>query len=166
MNFRDVPHGARFFGREGKLFVKGAHSSYVSHNPNEIPPNAHDPQAPHLYVQFGPLAPVTLADPPAMEERRGDFIVELTRQLHKWQDDTTWLWPADVAQMVLDALRSANPAEPLCLGYIQIDRLADLSGDDECLLCERELADGPVFVALFTDGTTHGPYCDLCASSG
>jgi hypothetical protein len=37
----------------GVGYVKGKHPTYQSHDKDEVPPNAHRPDAPHLYVRFG-----------------------------------------------------------------------------------------------------------------
>lgn len=58
----------------------------------------------------------------------------------------------------------ARSIPALCLGYLQVDRIADVTADDECLLCGNP-AGWPFFVAVFADGSISGPYCELCATS-
>ena len=50
--FQELRDGDRFtYGGTG--YVKGRHSAYRPRDADEIPPNAHRPDAPTLYVSFG-----------------------------------------------------------------------------------------------------------------
>ena len=55
--FQDLQDGELFLAG-GTRYVKGRHPFYTTYNVNEIAPNAYRPDAPHLYVRFGPVAPV------------------------------------------------------------------------------------------------------------
>ena len=98
------------------------------------------------------------------DDEPGDFITELTRQLHTWQDETSWLCPTDVAQMVLSALLTQHGGNPICLGYVALDRAGDVGAGDQCVSCESIISQG-VFVAVMSDGSAYGPLCEGCAHS-
>jgi predicted DNA-binding protein len=49
-------------------------------------------------------------------------------------------------------------------GYIRIDRIHDLNGDEDCPGCEQSLGSG-AWVAVYSDGTVKGVLCDDCVEA-
>lgn len=47
------------FSVGGVRFIKGQHPAYQPHESTEVPPNAHRPRAPRLYVRFELTLPVS-----------------------------------------------------------------------------------------------------------
>lgn len=70
------------------------------------------------------------------------------------------------SDVMREALRHLEAREfpPLCLGYVAVDRDADLGPEDECGQCGQALG-RPYFVALMADGAVVGPLCSGCAES-
>jgi hypothetical protein len=55
--FQELQDGDTFtIGSTG--YVKGRHPAYQPRDTDEVPPNAYRPDAPHLYVNFGPATVV------------------------------------------------------------------------------------------------------------
>lgn len=50
-------------------------------------------------------------------------------------------------------------------GYIRIDRIQDLNGEENCHDCEQSLGSG-AWIAVYSDGTVKGLLCDDCVDSG
>lgn len=50
-------------------------------------------------------------------------------------------------------------------GYIRIDRIQDLNGEENCQGCEQSLGSG-AWTAIYSDGTVKGLLCDDCVESG
>ena len=56
-----------------------------------------------------------------------------------------------------------NP--PSLQGYIRIDRLSDLNGDQACPGCDQSPGPG-AWIAVYSDGTVKGVLCDDCVEAG
>lgn len=50
-------------------------------------------------------------------------------------------------------------------GYIHIDRIHDLNGEEDCPGCEQSLG-SETWVAVYSDGTVKGVLCDDCVEAG
>ncbi len=50
-------------------------------------------------------------------------------------------------------------------GYIRIDRIHDLNGEEECSGCEQSLG-SRAWIAVYSDGTVKGMLCDKCMEAG
>jgi len=70
-------------------------------------------------------------------------------------------------QALLEAIdRYYKELNPLSVqGYIRIDRIQDLNGEDGCPGCEQSLGSG-AWVAVYSDGTVKGMLCDDCVEKG
>jgi hypothetical protein len=70
-------------------------------------------------------------------------------------------------QALLEAIdryyQELNP--PALQGYIRIDRVQDLNGEEGCPGCEDSLGSG-AWVAVYSDGTVKGVLCDECVEAG
>jgi len=67
-----------------------------------------------------------------------------------------------ILQAIAEFLEQQLPQ--VCIGYIEIDRVADIGETDECPSCHQEL-NWPFYVAMYADGTVSEPICSACASS-
>lgn len=54
---------------------------------------------------------------------------------------------------------------PAVQGYIRIDRINDLEGEEGCPGCDHSLESG-AWIAVYSDGTVRGVLCDDCVESG
>ncbi len=70
-------------------------------------------------------------------------------------------------QALLEAIdRYYKELNPLSVqGYIRIDRIQNLNGEEDCPGCEQSLGSG-AWVAVFSDGTVKGVLCGDCVSAG
>lgn len=60
LTFKDL-RDRELFSVDGVRYIKGQHVAYEPHESAEVPPNAHRPRAPRLYVRFEPTLPVRRA---------------------------------------------------------------------------------------------------------
>jgi hypothetical protein len=54
---------------------------------------------------------------------------------------------------------------PSVQGYIRIDRIHDLSGEEECPGCDQRVGSG-AWIAVYSNGTVRGMLCDDCVEAG
>lgn len=70
-------------------------------------------------------------------------------------------------QALLEAIdryyQEINP--PSVQGYIRIDRVHDLNGEEGCPGCNQSLGSG-AWIAVYSDGTVKGVLCDDCVEAG
>jgi hypothetical protein len=70
-------------------------------------------------------------------------------------------------QALLEAIdryyEALNP--PKLQGYIQVDRIQDLNGDESCLSCDQLTGSG-AWVAVYSNGTVKGVLCNDCVEAG
>jgi hypothetical protein len=70
-------------------------------------------------------------------------------------------------QALLEAIdryyEELNP--PKVQGYIQIDRIQSLNGDESCSGCDQ-FPDSGAWIAVYSNGTVKGVLCDDCVEAG
>ncbi len=70
-------------------------------------------------------------------------------------------------QAILEAIDRYHKelTPPRLQGYIRIDRIQDLNGEEGCPGCGKSLGSG-AWVAVYSDGTVKGVLCDDCVEEG
>ena len=72
---------------------------------------------------------------------RTDFITELTKQLRAWQDETNWLQPYHVQEMVIQAARAVIEEGQQTLSNITLKHEVEVGPDELELITVLEFGD-------------------------